>query len=210
MNYSTRDLVTLAVFGTLWGISEMTLGTVLKSLRIPISGVILAAIGLTIALIGRVFVPQKGSVLFIGVIAALLKLFTLGGVVIGPMVGIITEAAVAEAVLSLKDRPNRGIMVLAGGAGVLWVLVQPFITNPLLFGRGIVDVWLDLLRSGSRLLGLGTNTVLWIVAGLVIIYFLIGALAGWTGWTLGGQLYQRLGRSGVEFEEKSSSRRKDG
>ena len=100
MKFSTRELVTMAVFGTLWGLSEMTLGTVLKSLNIPLSGVVLSTVGLVIALVGRVLVPRRGSTLFIGVIATLLKLFSLGGVIIGPMIGIMSEALVAE-VLSL-------------------------------------------------------------------------------------------------------------
>ena len=36
MKYSTRDLVTMAVFGSLWGISEISLGTIIKSLNIPL------------------------------------------------------------------------------------------------------------------------------------------------------------------------------
>ena len=46
MKFSTRELVTMAVFGTLWGLVEMSLGTVLKSLNIPLSGVVLSTIGL--------------------------------------------------------------------------------------------------------------------------------------------------------------------
>lgn len=191
MKYTTRDLVTLAVFGTLWGISEMTVGSVLKSLDIPMSGVVLTAIGLTIALIGRQFVPKKGSVLFIGVIAMLLKLFSLGGVIIGPMVGIITGAILAEIVLSLSGSLSRVKMVLAGGLGVLWVLAQPFITNPLLFGRAVIDVWLGLLRTGSRLLGLGENAVVWILAGMVVTHLLIGGLTGLISWELGYRLQSR-------------------
>ena len=86
MKLSTRELATLAVFGGLWGVVEISLGSVLKTLNIPLSGVVLAAIGLTVALTGRVFVPKKGSTLFIGVIATFLKLFSLGGVIIGPMI----------------------------------------------------------------------------------------------------------------------------
>ncbi|NTW38151.1 MAG: hypothetical protein HGB17_19070, partial [Syntrophobacteraceae bacterium] len=96
MKLSTRELTTLAVFGALWGLVEISLGSVLKTLDIPLTGIALSAVGLTIALTGRVFVPRRGSTLFIGVIAMLLKLFSLGGVVIGPMVGIFTEAVVAE------------------------------------------------------------------------------------------------------------------
>lgn len=61
MKYTTRDLVTLAVFGTLWGISEMTLGSTLKSLDVPMSGMVLATIGLTIALTAANLCPNKGQ-----------------------------------------------------------------------------------------------------------------------------------------------------
>jgi hypothetical protein len=198
MKLSTRELATIAVFGTLWGISEITLGSVLKSLNIPFSGAVLAAFGLTIALVGRVFVPKKGSTLFIGVIAMLLKLFSLGGVIIGPMVGIFSEALVAEIVLSLTGSPRRSSFLLAGALGVVWTLLQPFVTGPLLFGRSLFVVWLDLLDSGSRLLGLSGNAVLWIVAAMLAVYAFIGCVAGWLSWEVAGQLQTRLGRSQAE------------
>jgi hypothetical protein len=195
MKFSTRELVTMAVFGTLWGVVEMSLGTVLKSLNIPLSGVVLSAIGLTIAMIGRIFVPQRGSTLVIGVIATLLKLFSLGGVVMGPMIGIMSEAVVAEVVLSLFNRQNQVVFLAAGGAGVLCPLVQPFITGPLLFGRSLFTVWLDLLDTGSRLLGLDTGAALILVAVMVLIYLAIGFVAGILAWQVGRQIQARLGRS---------------
>ncbi len=197
MKFSTKELVTLAVFGTLWGVSEITLGTVLKSINLPISGILLSTIGLIIALVGRVFVPRKGSTLFVGVIAMLLKLFSLGGVIIGPMVGIITEAVVAEVILSALGKPRRLSLMLAGAAGVLWVLVQPFVTNPLLFGRTLLDVWFDLLRRGSQLIGLDQSAVVGIMLLMVAVHVLIGSLAGFISWELGHQLEARLGRGQI-------------
>ena len=47
----------------------------------------------------------------------LLKLFSLGGVVLGPMLAILAEALVAEIVLSLFKRPRRFAFILAGGLG---------------------------------------------------------------------------------------------
>jgi ABC-type thiamin/hydroxymethylpyrimidine transport system permease subunit len=206
MKLSTRELATIAVFGTLWGLSEISLGSVLKSLNVPFSGAVLSAIGLTIALVGRLFVPKKGSTLFIGVIAMLLKLFSLGGVIIGPMVGIIAEALVAEIVLSLLGKPRLFSFLLAGAFGVAWTLVQPFITGPLLFGRSLFVVWLDLLDTGSRMLGLKENAVLWIVIALLAIYLFIGGLAGWLGWNIAKQLQTRLGRSqSDDLEAKSNT-----
>ena len=194
MNPSTREPATLAVFGALWGLVEVSLGSVLKTLNIPLSGVVLAAIGLTVALTGRVFVPRRGSTLFIGVIAMLLKLFSLGGVIIGPMVGILTEALVAEIVLSLGGKPRRGAFALAGALGVAWVLLQPFVTGPLLFGRTLFTVWLELLDQGSRMLGLQPAAAIWILLALLAIYLILGGIVGWLSWDIARLLQIRLGR----------------
>lgn len=195
MKLSTRELATLAVFGALWGLVEVSLGSVLKTLNIPLSGVVLAAIGLTVALTGRVFVSRRGSTLFIGIIAMLLKLFSLGGVIIGPMVGILTEALVAEIVLTLSGKPRRWAFILAGALGVTWVLLQPFVTGPLLFGRTLFTVWLDLLDRGKQLLGLDPALAVWIVLGLLAIHGVIGALVGWLSWDVARALQIRSGRS---------------
>jgi hypothetical protein len=198
MKLSTRELATIAVFGTLWGISEISLGSVLKSLNVPFSGAVLGAIGLTIALVGRAFVPKMGSTLFVGVIAMLLKLFSLGGVILGPMVGIFSEALVAEIVLSLMGKPRRVSFLLAGALGVTWTLAQPFVTGPLLFGRTLFVVWLDLLDAGTRFLGLDASAAIAIVLALLAIYLSIGGVAGWLSWDLACQLRIRIGRPEVE------------
>jgi len=85
---------------------------------------------------------------------------------------------------------------------VLWVLIHPFITNPLLFGRTAFVVWLDLLDTGSRLIGLDTNAVVGIVLFLVALHLVIGAVAGWLAWDVGNQLQLRLGKS---FSRSSQS-----
>jgi hypothetical protein len=195
MKLTTRELVTAAVFGTLWGIVEISLGAVLKSLNVPMSGAVLAAIGLIVVLVGRLFVPRRGATLFIGTIALILKLFSLGGVIIGPMIGIFSEALVAELVLSLGGKPRRWLFMLAGALGVLWTLLQPFVTGPLLFGRTLLVVWLDIVEMGSRLLGLNSSVVVWIILALVAIHLAIGGLAGWLSWDAGRQLQIRLGKS---------------
>lgn len=194
MKLNTRELATIAVFGTLWGISEITMGSILHTLNIPFTGAFLAAIGLMIALVGRVFVPKKGSTLFIGLIAMLLKLFNLGGIVIGPMVGILSEAILAEIVLSLFGKPRRLSLIIAGASGVIFTMLQPFITGPLLFGRTLFVVWLDLIDMGSRYLGLNDSAIFFIVGGLLIIYFIIGSVSGWMAWLIASQLKGRLGR----------------
>jgi len=184
----------LAVFGTLWGAAEIGMGSVLHAVNIPMSGVVLSAVGLGVALSGRLFVPRRGSILFVGVIAMVLKLFSIGGIVLGPMVGILAEALVAEIVLLPFRRPSRLSFVLAGGLGVCWTFVQPFLTGMALFGRGLLVVWADWLQEGGRFVGLdGSEAVLWIVSFLVGSHLLIGGLAGWTAWGAGRVLLKRSG-----------------
>ncbi len=195
MKFSTRQLVTIAVFGALWGVVEMSFGSVIKSLQIPFSGAVMAAIGLSIAMISRLFVPVRGSTLFVGIIAMLLKLFSIGTIIIGPMFGILTEAVVAEVVFSSTPRQNRLVFILAGGLGVLWTLVQPFVSGLLFFGRDPFVVWLDMIDNGSRMLGLNSQVVWAVVVALVAVHLVLGGVAGWLAWDVGRQLQKRMGRT---------------
>lgn len=194
MTFSTRELATLAVFGALWGLVEITLGAVIKTLNIPLGALLVVSVGLVVALVGRVFVPRRGSTLFIGVIAMLLKLFSLGGVVVGPMVGILFEALIAEIVLSAMGRPRRASFVAAGAAASAWLLVHPFLTGLLFFGRSLFVVWQDLLDLGNRVVGLDPSAAAWIVAALAAIYAGVGAVVGWLSWDLAHTLKKRTGR----------------
>jgi len=189
---TTRQLVTLAVFGALWGAVEISLGSVLKALNIPLSGAVLSAIGLMIAMLARQFVPRRGTTLFVGVIAMVLKLFSIGSILIGPMIGILMEALLAEVVLSLFRQPGMLACLLAGAAGALWTMVQPFVTGILLFGRELFTIWLDLLDLGERLFGIGTNAAIVIVILLALVYILIGLLSGWLARSIGKLLLARL------------------
>lgn len=195
MKFSTRELVTMSVFGALWGLVEISLGSVFHAINLPLTGMILAIIGVMIASLARLFVPRRGSTIFIGVIAMILKLFSIGNVVVGPMVGILSEVLIAELILDTYLKPTMLTFIFACAGAALWTIVQPFVTGVMLFGRNLVVVWLDLLDSGSRLLGLSPQTALWIVAVMVSIHLLLGGFGGWLAWKLGLVLKTRLGAS---------------
>lgn len=197
MKFTTRELVLLAVFGALWGAVEITLGTALKSLNVPFSGVFLAAVGLLIALIARLFVPRRGSTLFVGIIAMLLKLFSLGGVIIGPMLGIFMEALIAEFVLSGLG-VSLSSFILTGALAASWSVAQPFITGPLIFGRALLDVWAGVITKAATALQLPASTPLLVLALLLLIHLLIGGVAGWAAWRLGLRLHRRSQIAGIQ------------
>jgi ABC-type thiamin/hydroxymethylpyrimidine transport system permease subunit len=193
MKFTTRQLVTMAVFGALWGVVEISLGSVLHAIKIPLTGLALSTLGLLVALIGRLFVPKRGSTFFIGVIATVLKLFSIGNIVIGPMIGILIEALIAELILDIFPKPTRLAFVLTIAGGALWTLFQPFVTGLLIFGRDLMSIWLETLELGSRLFGLSSQAALWIVLALVVLHLAVGALGGWLAWSLGHLVSARLG-----------------
>lgn len=193
MKFSTRELVTMAVFGALWGMVEISLGSVFHAIDLPMSGMALAVVGVMVASIGRLFVPRRGSTIFIGIIALVLKLFSIGSAVIGPMIGILIEALIAELILDAFMKPSMLAFAFACAGAALWTLVQPFITGVVLFGRNLLLIWLDLLDLGNRLFGLPSQAAIWIVLVLVTVHLVFGVLGGWLAWRLGQVLKTRLG-----------------
>jgi hypothetical protein len=198
VKFTTRQLVILAVFGAIWGIVEISLGSILHTLNLPLTGTILAAVGLYIAIIGRLFVPIPGSTLFIGAVALVLKLFSIGSVLLGPMVGILIEAIIVEVTLTAFGAPSRWGFVIAGSLGVVWTLIHPFVTGLLLFGREPIAMWLDLLDEGTQLLGISPKLTILIVLILVAIRMVIGGVSGWLAWDTGHQIRARIEGSASE------------
>ena len=131
MKFTVRDLVYIAIFGAIWGALEMTLGSYLHVIFPPLAdtflvGLIMAALGIVVALIGRLFVPKTGSVLMIGIVTAILKMLSIGGVKIGPIAAILIESLLMELVLFLARGPTRWGFVLAGSLAVSWNFFHRF------------------------------------------------------------------------------------
>lgn len=200
MRFSVRDLVYIGVFGALWGAAEMGLGSLLHVLNVPFAGAFMGGIGITIALIGRLFVPRRGSVLLIGLVTALLKMLSLGGIVLNPMIGIVAESLLAEVVLSVMGRPRRVSFVVAGGLAGLWPFVHPFFTQGMLAGNGILTVYGWVLEKGAKLLGLDPSAVVLVVVGLIGVHLVIGIIAGLLAWDAGRVVQARLRPSALHEE----------
>ena len=200
-SYSVRDWVTIGLFGALWGAVELTLGSALHLVFPPqastfLTGVILAGIGVAVALTGRRFVPNPGSVFLIGVVTACIKLLSPGGAKIGPVVAILTEGALMEAALWIARAPRRWAFAVAGGLAVAWNLPHKLIMMRLLFGKGIAEVYAKMVHESSQMLGLATSAGLLILAILLLIRLAVGAVAGWAAWELSWAVARRLGRRG--------------
>ena len=204
--YTVRDWVTIGLFGALWGVVEMTLGSYLHVIFPSLSntlltGLILGGLGVAIALTGRHFVPKRGSVLLIGLVTALLKLLSPGGARVGPFVAIIMEGLLMEAVLWIARPPRRWAFLLGGALAVGWNLPHKFIMMRLLYGQGVIEVYTKLVQDGSQALGLDASAALLILAILLGIRLIVGGFAGWGAWALGNAVARRLGRRSQSASE---------
>jgi len=202
-SYTVRDWVYIAVFGALWGALELTLGAYLHVLFPPLAntfftGLIMAGIGVAIALVGHTFVPRFGAVLFIGIITALLKVLSLGGSKIGPIVAILAEVILMELALlpsTLRGKPPaRWQYVLGGTLAVAWNFFHKFVMMRLLYGRGITEVYVKMVKDGSQTLGIDVEQTVAIIGILFLLRVLVGAAAGWLAWDLGRLVSRRLAR----------------
>lgn len=199
ISYTVRDWVTVGLFGALWGVVELTLGSVLHTVFPPqtntfLTGVVLGGIGVAIALTGRHFVSHRGSVFLIGVVTALVKLLSPGGVTIGAVIAILVESALMEVVLWGAYTPRLWGFVVGGALAVGWNLPHKFLMMRLLYGQGLNDVYVKMVKEGSQTLGLDTSVALLILAILLLIRLIVGAVGGWIAWELGGAVARRLGR----------------
>ena len=196
--WSVREWVLVGLFGALWGAAEMTLGSVLHLVFPPLTdpvfvGLIMAAVGCLLALCGRIFVPRRGSVLLIGLITAVLKAFSLGGVKVGPILGILAESALMELGLFVLPEASYGAYALAGSLAVSWNFFHRFVMMGLLYGNDVLEVGLKMAEDGARLLGMRQEIVLAILGLLLALRLAVGAAAGLLARSVGLQIRGRVG-----------------
>jgi hypothetical protein len=213
-SYTVRSWVTIGLFGALWGVSELTLGSVLHAVFPPqantfLTGVVMGAIGVAIALTGRHFVPQRGSVLLIGVVTAILRAFSLGGTMIGPLVAILMESALMEASLLIARSPRRWAFVTGAALALAWNLPHKFVMMWVMFGKRMSEVYAKMVNEGSQMLGLDPRLAWLILSILLAVRLAVGAISGWGAWELGGAVARRLGQPTTTGTAPSSTSGKD-
>ena len=165
-----KTLVHIAVFGSLWGIAEATIGSTLHLLHLPLSGAILASIGLGIILIARTRIDANGSAILMALIAASIKLLSFASIKLGPFIAIIMEGACVEIILIIF-KPGRMGFLLSGIFVSIYPILQNIVTKSILFGSNFVAVILDLADGFSQKIGF--NAGWWVLSLYVAAHFLI-------------------------------------
>ncbi|MGI5862050.1 MAG: nucleoside-triphosphatase [Myxococcales bacterium] len=180
----------VTAFGALWGTIEITLGSFLHSLRLPFSGTLLAALGAVLLIAQRQLFPARGVTLATGIVAALCKSVSPGGVILGPMVGIATEAVLVELALLVAPRA-LGSGMAAGALCVGFAAFQKLVTQYVFYGGTVLELYLAALRKAGHLLGI-ERQAWWVLAAALAVLAAMGAAAGALGRSLGQKSRARL------------------
>jgi nucleoside-triphosphatase THEP1 len=173
-----------AVLGSLWATIEIIIGSLLHNLKIPLAGTTLSFI--TVFLIISFFQlwRENGIIWRAGLICALMKSISPSAIILGPMIGILSEALILEMVIRLAGK-NPVAYALGGALAVFSALLQKAATLLILYGWDFVRLLENMTLFATRQLrieNLSPLKLLWILAA---IYLFSGAIAGILGYRTG-------------------------
>jgi hypothetical protein len=142
-------------------------------------------IGLVCLVCLRRLQPRVGVVLLAGATAVFLKIFTLGGLYPGPLIGIATQTIAVELGFVIAKGP------LAAALGGIIALG----TNPV---QRVITAWVvggtEAATAVLRAVGeLGGVHAWWVLVGFVTAAASLGAIGGIGAWRLAGRVARRLG-----------------
>ncbi len=179
----------IAVFGTLWGISEAVLGGFLHIINMPFKGTVLTAIGTVILLTGAWLLPVKRGFpfLYMGCIACVVKLFSMGVLRINIFVSLMIEAFLLQITVSALGYNILGYLA-AGMLACLWPLFSRMLLYGLIFGQGFYNMYYDTLKEAQKIVGLSFKGGIIILGIMTAIHAAAGLAAGYIGWMSGRKL----------------------
>jgi hypothetical protein len=169
-----------AVAGGLWAAFEIIIGSFLHNLRIPFAGSILSAFAVMLMVAFHRLWPLKGLIWRAGLICALMKSISPSALILGPMIGIMSEAVLIELSLRIIGSNKAGYLV-GGILGVCSALIHKVVSILILYGSDIIEVYLNIYRFAVRQLGVPDADPWLVVFALIGVYVSVGIVAAAIG-----------------------------
>ncbi len=169
-----------AVVGSLWGASEIVLGSFLHNLKVPFSGNMLTAIAIVLMISGHRLWPERGLLIRAGLICAALKTMSPSANILGPMMAIMMQATIMEAVLLVGRRTWAGYLI-GGGLAMAWNLFHRILNSIVLYGGTLIELYKSLVSYLVSQTGWETEGYWAPVLALASIFFVTGMVAATAG-----------------------------
>ena len=191
-----------AAAGSLWASVEIVIGSFLHNLRVPMAGTILAVMGISLMIGFQYQWKERGLVWRAGVICALMKSLSPSAVILGPMIGIMTEAFILEAMIRLLGRNPVGF--LAGSVmAVFSALLHKVATLLVLYGFDLVTILKNMYLYAETQLGFRGPPAPVLLVYLALVYVALGLASGIMGIRAGRILddQPRAALPGMNFRQ---------
>lgn len=177
-----------AVLGGIWASVEIIIGSFFHNLRIPFAGTILAANGTILMIAFYQMWPEKGLIWRAGLITALMKSVSPSAVILGPMIGILSEALIVEIFIRFFGN-NLLSLSVAGSLSVASALIHKFASLIILYGLNIVRLYVDIYKWLAKQINV-ENPDPWLLLIVVsVFYLLLGFIAAIIGFKVGKGAY---------------------
>jgi len=191
-----------AVVGGLWASIEIIIGSFLHNTRLPFAGSMLAFAG-TVLLIGFYQIwPHKGLIIRAGLITAVMKSVSPSAIIIGPMTGILLEAALIEFIILIAGN-NIVSLMLAGTLSLSSALFHKVISLLIFYGFDLIKIYVNVINFALKQFGLKEAGEWQILIALLAVYTFFGVLAASLGYYIGRKAIRMRKESNIiELEER--------
>lgn len=173
-----------AALGSIWASFEIVVGSFLHNVKFPLSGTILATLGVILMIAFAQIWKENGLFIRAGLIAALMKSISPSAILIGPMTGIFFEALLVEISLFVFRRNIFGYLI-AGILALYSVLIHKVATLLILYGFDIVKITENLYFFLSKQLNIKNLGFYEALGILSLAYVGIGIFAAIIGYITG-------------------------
>jgi nucleoside-triphosphatase THEP1 len=173
-----------SVVGSIWASVEIILGSFLHNLKIPFSGMILSFISVWLLISFLQVWKENGIILRAGIICALMKSISPSALILGPMIGIFTEALLIELFILMIGKNLIGYMI-GGAFAVLATLIQKLVSLLILYGFDFIKILSDLYLFAVKQIDLEHLSPTFLIILIIFVYIITGMAGAIAGYTTG-------------------------
>jgi hypothetical protein len=165
-----------AVIGSIWASIEIILGSFLHNLKIPLSGMFLSFTGVWLLVSFQQVWKESGLIWRAGLICALMKSISPSAFILGPMIGIFTEALLIEFFVFIFGKNLAGY-ILGGVFAVLETIIHKLISLLILYGFNFIKILSDLYNFALKQIQLD-HLDPFLLIGIITAFYIITGITG--------------------------------
>ena len=173
-----------AVAGGLWASVEIIIGSFFHNLQIPFAGPILAANGTILMIAFYQVWQQKGLIWRAGLICALMKSVSPSAIILGPMIGILSEALIIETAIRLMGN-NLVALSIGGALSVSVAFIHKVVGLLILYGLNIVKIYVNIFHFAANQIKIENANPWILIFAVIAVYVVLGFAAALTGFYIG-------------------------